>query len=146
MIQTIDNTPKVVAGKIVQIHGIRNDAGFYTADSVSYDIAARLPDKQNVVTFRRQLPQIRLWAGDMEINADKLNGVGVVGVLMANRVQWHFVEPPALGACSTAPTIPGGTTVIQPLNGTPPLPTGPATGDTGAGGGSVTPAPGGGEI
>jgi hypothetical protein len=146
MKKTIDNNPQLIAGQIINIRGVRNDSGFYPAESVSYDIAARIAGTPNLVTYPMQRPQIRLWYGDIEIDADKLRGCGVVGVMVSRKIHWHFVEPPALGGCGSTSTLPGGTTLVEPIGGVPPLPTGPATGDTGAGGGSITPAPGGGEI
>ena len=146
MKKTIDNNPQLIAGRIINVRGIRNEAGFYPAESVTYDISARIDGTPNVVVYSNQRPQIRLWYGDIEIDADKLRGCGVVGVMVSRKVHWHFVEPPALGGCGTTGFVPAGTQLFVNGSGIPTIPTGPSGGDTGPGGGSVTPQPGGGGV
>jgi hypothetical protein len=95
---TLDSTPVVIVGRIVAVRGDRNADGFYTAESVTYDIDAHIP-KQGVIRMDKQLPQTRLFVGSMELDSQRLVGCSIIGVLVLNKVRWEFIEPPALIAC-----------------------------------------------
>ncbi len=140
--EKFDSTPQLVIGRIVAVNGERNADGFYPAETVSYDVDVAIP-QQGIVRMRRQLPQTRLFVGAIELDAARLVGNSILGVLVMNKIRWEFVEPPALSACG-APTsrygiaqtllnaAQGGTVgPVQPTTpGTPGTPTAPPTGDT----------------
>lgn len=137
--EKFDSTPRVVIGRIVAVNGDRNADGFYPAETVSYDIDVAIP-AQGIVQMKRQLPQTRLFVGSIELDAARLIGCSILGVLVLNKVRWEFVEPPALSACGSPTSrygiaqsllaAAGGGSVgpVQPT--TPGTPTAPPTGDT----------------
>lgn len=134
-----DSTPQLVIGRIVAVHGERNADGFYPAETVSYDIDVAIPT-QGIVQMKRQLPQTRLFVGTTELDAERLVGCSIIGILVMNKIRWEFTEPPALTSCALPLSryglridlLQGGNGgVVQPgTPGTPGTPVAPPTGDT----------------
>lgn len=142
MIDTNSMNPEIVVGKIVAVvlSGNTNDNTTRT-DRVFYDIATRLPGGFGVQIFERQVPQVRLWPVDMELDIERMNGVSVIGFKYGAEIRWHFYEAPKIFSCIEPPPAPTpGTTPVVP--GTLIAPTqGPGTGSGGEP--TPTPAPGG---
>jgi len=102
---------KYVEGKIVAIDGripLADGTLGYTTDSVRYQIAVSIGGR--IAYFKQQIPQIRLWGPLQVLDADRLLGASVPGVMIGNELRWHFYEPPAFATCGAAPGTPG-----QPL-------------------------------
>ena len=89
-------------GLVVEVTG-RNAEGFYTTAATRYDIRASFPDSMGTVLIRGQVPSVRLWPSGQYLDADKLLGTHVIGVMLGNVVRWVFYEPPLVEECSTAP-------------------------------------------
>ena len=141
MIDTNATNPEIIVGKIVRVFlsGDANDNTTRT-DRVFYDIATRLPGGFGVQVFERQIPQVRLWPVDMELDIERMNGVSVIGFKYGKDIRWHFYEAPKIFSCIEPPTQAPGSTPIVPGTLIAPS-TGPAMG--GGGEASPTPAPGG---
>lgn len=123
-------------GLIVAVSG-RNAEGYYTTESVRYDIRASFPEAPGLVLIPNQVPSVRLWPAGQYLDADKLRGTHVVGVMLGDRIRWIFYEPALVEECSPpAPPSPGGLAAF----GTGGL-VSSSTGSTGSGpgGGSGTP-------
>lgn len=141
-----------VVGKIMRVVGSAstiNGVTGYFSSNVAYDIATSIPGL-GVVVFTGQVPQIRQWQrGEVLVDADALVDKAVTGVLVGNTVRWTFVEPPAMGSCSTPnPAIgtvrmPDGTIGTRRQSGGIDLP--PIDGGTSDLPSNPTNAPGGGE-
>lgn len=122
--KTFDAQPQPVIGRIVAVRGVRNADGFYPAQTVSYDIDATISGS-GVVRFTKQVPQIRLFTGDTEIDAARLIGCACFGFSVMNQIRWDFYEPPALGGCGSPTFRPGIAGVPSDMSGTPDI--GPTT-------------------
>lgn len=96
----------VVTGKITNVDGritLPDGAQGYTTASVRYTIVATIPDVSAPVEFAGQVPEIRLWPDDQEIDGARLLNTSCIGVMVNNDVRWHFFEPPAIGGCAVEP-------------------------------------------
>lgn len=96
----------VVTGKITNVEGritLPDGVQGYTTASVRYTIVATIPDVSAPVEFVGQVPEIRLWPDDQEIDAARLLNTSCIGVMINNDVRWHFFEPPAIGGCAVEP-------------------------------------------
>lgn len=105
---------KYVEGKITAVDGritLANGTYGYTTDSVRYQIAATIDGR--VAYFKQQTPQIRLWGPLQVLDAERLLGASVPGVMIGNELRWHFYEPPAFATCGPIPVV-AGQTIIDP--------------------------------
>lgn len=96
----------VVTGKITNVEGritLPDGVQGYTTASVRYTIVATIPDISAPVEFVGQVPEIRLWPDDQEIDGARLLNTSCIGVMVNNDVRWHFFEPPAIGGCAVEP-------------------------------------------
>lgn len=97
-----------VEGKIVAVDGripLADGSLGYTTASVQYQIAATIGGR--IAYFKQQTPQIRLWGPLQVLDADRLLGASVPGVMIGNELRWHFYEPPAFATCGAAPGAAG---------------------------------------
>lgn len=92
----------VVTGKITNVEGritLPDGVQGYTTASIRYTILAMIPNVSAPVEFVGQVPEIRLWPDDQEIDGARLLNTSCIGVMINNDVRWHFFEPPAIGGC-----------------------------------------------
>ena len=127
-------------GIIIAATGRSGETGAYTTASVRYTIKAALKESSSMVTIPNQVPSVRLWPDDHEIDADKLIGTYVVGFSIGNRIFWLFYEPPIIAGCVTPPIQPLIDSIIPGTIGTP------IDGDGGTASAPTPTAPPGGEI
>lgn len=85
--------PRLILGRIVSVAG--PEVGPST--QISYTIAVHDPVVDGVYRLNQQRPVSR-WPDEIDIRASP-PGMIVIGTVSANRVQWHFHEYPAFGAC-----------------------------------------------
>lgn len=134
--------PELIYGKIWEINAPQ-DANTYTTANVSYTIRVRLPGATQVLDFRKQVPEIRLWPQDMELEPERLINKSVIGFKIGNKIRWHFYEPPKIRGCVEPPEPKPGAGPIVPDSVTiPTTPTTPGTPTAGPGDASSTPATG----
>lgn len=129
-------------GLIVEVKG-QNAEGFYTTESVRYDIKAAFPDAAGLVMIRDQVPSVRLWPSNQYLDAGKLKGTNVVGVMLGDLIRWIFYEPALVEECAPPPApSPLGLTMSAGGLVTSVTPdAGPGSGP-GGGGGTPTANPG----
>lgn len=108
--QAFSGTPQIVVGRITDISGAVLDGGGYLSGTVRYTIDTTIPGR-GVVTFPNQLPEVRTWPDDHAIDAGRLLGSRVFGVMIARELWWTFYEHPSLAGCATTP---GRTIVAAP--------------------------------
>lgn len=109
--QAFSGTPQIVVGRITDISGAVLDGGGYLSGTVRYTIDTTIPGR-GVVTFPNQLPEVRTWPDDHAIDAGRLLGSRVFGVMIARELWWTFYEPPSLAGCATKPT-PNVTPIVE---------------------------------
>ncbi len=100
-----NSTAQYVEGKITGIEGqvpLADGSLGYTTDSVRYTIDVSINGA--LTTFKNQTPQVRLWGPLQVLDALRLKGCSVPGVIIGNDLRWHFYEPPALASCGAAPS------------------------------------------
>lgn len=112
--QAFSGTPQIVVGRITDISGAVLDGGGYLSGTVRYTIDTTIPGR-GVVTFPNQLPEVRMWPDDQTIDADRLLGSAVFGVMIAREIRWHFYEPPSTSGCVTTPGRPAVPTPEEEL-------------------------------
>ena len=98
------STAQYVEGKITEVDGqvpLADGSLGYTTDSVRYTIDVSINGA--LTTFKNQTPQVRLWGPLQVLDALRLKGCSVPGVIMGNDLRWHFYEPPSLASCGAAP-------------------------------------------
>lgn len=105
MIETNITNPEIIVGKIRNV--VITGNGTARTDTVFYDIIARIPGGTAVQVFERQVPQVRLWPADMELDVDRMVGISVIGFKYGRDIRWHFYECPLVAGCITPPTGPG---------------------------------------
>ena len=99
-----NSTAQYVEGKITEVDGqvpLADGSLGYTTDSVRYTIDVSINGA--LTTFKNQTPQVRLWGPLQVLDALRLKGCSVPGVIVGNDLRWHFYEPPALASCGAAP-------------------------------------------
>lgn len=99
-----NSTAQYVEGKITEVDGqvpLADGSLGYTTDSVRYTIDVSINGA--ILTFKNQTPQVRLWGPLQVLDALRLKGCSVPGVIIGNDLRWHFYEPPALASCGAAP-------------------------------------------
>jgi len=97
----------VITGKITNVDGritLPDGVQGYTTASVRYTIVATIPNVSAPIEFVGQVPEIRLWPDDQEIDGARLLNTSCIGVMINNDVRWHFFEPPAIGGCAVDTT------------------------------------------
>lgn len=97
---------QLLLGKIVLVRGLStlpDGREAYLTSSVSYDIQANIPGSMVVHYLSNQVPEVRMWPADQELDADRLLDTTCVGIKSGLDVMWHFYEPPVVAACPTGP-------------------------------------------
>jgi len=109
------NPTTYIEGKITEVDGqvpLADGTFGYTTDSVRYTIAASIDGA--IAVFKGQTPQVRLWGPLQVLDALRLKGCSVPGVIIGNDLRWHFYEPPSLASCGLAPGGAPGAPIIDP--------------------------------
>lgn len=122
---------RAVVGRILTASGstVNQDGRLvYTTEKTAYRISATIQGDDSAIVLEAQVPCVRLWPRDFEIDAARLIGANVIGAEIGNTILWHFVEPPMVTDCPSvvSPAMQmrldsaGGSTGIA-------IPSGPAT-------------------
>jgi hypothetical protein len=110
---------QLLLGKIVLVRGLQplpDGRQAYLTSTVSYDIQANVPGSMVTHYMSQQVPEVRLWPADQELDADRLLNTTCVGIKSGLDVMWHFYEPPVVAGC---PVLPPPSPLLAPLLNTP---------------------------
>lgn len=141
---------RIAQGVIQKIHGQserpEEEGGGtrYLCEDIKYDILANVSGVEGPIPCVKQVPTIRMWPEDMEIDGEKMLGKVVMGVAFTSvltnttLVSWMFAEPPLMAKCPENADINGRAVPKYPdgfIKSTPPAasgaigttPTGPTT-------------------
>lgn len=92
---------RILDGVIKQVEGTTPGL----ASGIAYTITVNEPGG-GTQDYRGQVPVMRLWPEPLKVDAAKLKGTAVLGMLIDNRVLWFFPEPPLVAPCGGTPTPP----------------------------------------